>query len=444
MIAGGLLATALVAVAVRGGYTETGRGLTLVAAALALGFAVVREPVAVGRAARTAPPVLLGCLAVLGALSAAWTVGPVDDALRWALVLAALAAVMVSAAALPRPEAAAGILLVVGTGAAAVGLVGAVGHVDRIGLDICGSWRPAGPFEYPPALALACVGALPCAVWGMSWARGAAGFAAVGWLLVVTVLVSGSRVEVALAVGALVAAGVLLEGGAAAAGVLIVAGGFTALVVGGDLGDDGAGTVAVAGVLGVVAAVAWPWLAVRGGGRATWLVVLCVVGIACVAGANVAERVGGCAYAGLTHGRTGIWKAAWRTAQDRPVFGHGLESFAVASRRQQLRERDVPVQYAHNLPLEAWVELGLVGAALVLALYAAVALEVLRASRTAAALLGPAALGFLVANLFDWPWHLAGSAVLWAIAVGALLPPAVERFTGRARMTPSSRGGAVR
>ena len=423
MIAGGLLATALVAVAVRGGYTETGRGLTLVAAALALAVAVAREPAAVARAARTGPPVLLGCLALLGALSAAWTVGPVDDALRWALVLAALAAVMVSAAALPRAETAAGILLVVGTGAAVVGLVGAIGHVDRIGLDICGSWRPAGPFEYPPALALACVAALPCAVWGMTRARGAAGFAVLGWLLVVTVLVSGSRLEVALAMGALVTAGVLLEGGAPAAGVLVVAGGLAALVVGGDLGDDAAGAVALAAAaLGLAAAVAWPWIAARGGGRATWLAVLCVVGIASVAGANVAERVGGCAYAGLTHGRTGIWKAAWRTAHDRPV---------VRPRPGELRRRqpDAAAARARRAgPVRARpAARGVGGARAGRRRARAGALRGGRRwrrcvrGRTAAALLGPAALGFLLANLLDWPWHLAGSGVLWAIAVGGLL-----------------------
>ncbi len=165
-------------------------------------------------------------------------------------------------------------------------------------------------------------------------------------MLVVTVLVSGSRLEVALAVAALVAAGVLLDGGAPAAGVLVVAGGLAALVVGAGPGDDGAGTVAVAAALGVSPPSPGRGSARggTGGGRGGVARGLCVVGIASVAGANVAERVGGCAYAGLTHGRTGIWKAAWRTARDRPVFGHGLESFAVASRTQQLRERDVPVQ----------------------------------------------------------------------------------------------------
>lgn len=433
MTAGALLAIAVLAVAVRGGYTEAARGLTVLAAGVVMAVALQRSPVAVGRAARAAPPLLLAALALLGALSAAWTVGPADDALRWALVLLALAAVMVTAATLPRAETVAGILLAAGTGAAAVGVVGAIGHVDRIGLDICGSWRPAGPFEYPPALALACVGALPCAVWGMVRTTGArsVGFAAAGWLLVATVAVSGSRLEIALAAAALVAVAVLLEDGASAlaSAAIAVVGGCAALIVGGDLGDDGAGVVLLAGALGVCVSLGWPLARARlgGGRRGPWLAVLCVAGVTIVAGSNVAERVGGCAYAGLTHGRTGIWQAAWRTARDRPLVGHGLESFAVASRAQQLRKRAVPVQYAHDLPLEAWVELGVLGAALVLALYVAIALAVVRANRAAAALLGPAALGFLAANLFDWPWHLAGSGVLWAIAVGGLIGTRVGR-----------------
>jgi len=81
----------------------------------------------------------------------------------------------------------------------------------------------------------------------------------------------------------------------------------------------------------------------------------------------------------------------------------------------------VPVQYAHDLPLEAWVELGVIGALLVLGLYVADARAVLRAPRASAVLLGPAVLAFLVANLLDWPWHLAGCGVAWAIAVGGVI-----------------------
>lgn len=384
------------------------------------------------QAIRSAPALLLVALAGLGAASAAWTVAVPADALRWALVLFALAAVMVASSALQGPLRAAAVLLLVAVPAAAAGVIGAIGHLDRLGLDICGAWRPAGPLEYPPALALVCVSALPAAVAGMARTSGSrsAAFAATGWLLAATTALSGSRVAVALVAAALLAVAVLLPAvgpgpaPAAAAAVLAIAGLLTALLVGGELGDDSAATLIAAAAAGLMVAAGWPALRTRlaaGGGRLPWLAAVCVAGLAGLAGSTAAERVGGCAYAGFGHGRSGIWTAAAETARERPLAGHGLESFAAASRSRQLRERPAPVQYAHNLPLEAWVELGAAGLLLVAGLYGAVALAAVRATREAAALLGPAALAFLAANLLDWPWHLVGCGVLWAIAVGGLL-----------------------
>jgi len=211
---------------------------------------------------------------------------------------------------------------------------------------------------------------------------------------------------------------------AAAAAVVGLGAVLAALAVGGALGDDGAAALVATGLSGLLVAVVWAVVRRRVADparRAVWVAVVCVTGVLAVAGSSADERVGGCAYAGLTHGRTGIWTAAVRTARARPLAGHGLESFLVASRAQQLRERAVPVQYAHDLPLEAWVELGMLGAVLVLALYVATIRAALRAGRESAVLLGPAALAFLAANLLDWPWHLAGCGVIWAIAVGGLL-----------------------
>lgn len=426
-----LAAVALLAVAWRGGYTQAGRGAVVVLAGVAIAVALQRYPLAAASALRSPPPLLLAALALLGAVSAAWTVASAADALRWALVLLALAAVMVAAAALPGPGATGAILLLVAVPAAAAGVVGALAHADRIGLNICGSWRPAGPFEYPPALALACTSALPCAVAAMTRIRGRWAFApaAAGWLLAATVAVSGSRLEVALAVLALVAAAAFLPSRAGdasparAATLLAVAGAASAVLVGGDLGNDGALAPIAAGVVGLLAGLVWLLLRDRGplAARLPWLAAVCVVGIAGVGASTAAERVSGCADSGFAHGRSGIWAAAVQTARQRPLVGHGLESFAVASRSSQLRRRPVPVQYAHDLPLEAWVELGVPGALLVVALFGAVLLAAARAGRPAAVLLGPAAVAFLAANLLDWPWHLAGAGVLWALAVGGLI-----------------------
>jgi hypothetical protein len=429
-LAAALTAAVAVTTAWRGGYTDAGRGLVVVLAALALGIALWQRPDAVARAWRAGPVIVLAALAVVGAISVAWTVGPRGEALRWALVLISLAGLAAAAAALADAETVAWILLLLAVAVAIIGMAGTVASAGRISLDICGTRRPAGPFEYPPALALACVSALPCAVVGGAragarWHR--LGCAAAGWLLVFTVLVSGSRLEVALAGAALAVTAALApksDGPTAAVATLVaIAGGASALIVGGELGNDPTWAVLAAVVAGLAVVLVLPVVGGRGR-RGWWTAAVCLLGAVAIVSASAAERVGGCGYADLTHGRTGIWKAAVRTARERPVVGYGLESFAVASRQQQLRERPIPVRYAHNLPLEAWVELGVVGLGLILALFATVVRTTLRARRGIGVLLGPAAIAFLVANLLDWQWHLAGSAAAFAIAVGGLIASA--------------------
>jgi O-antigen ligase len=74
------------------------------------------------------------------------------------------------------------------------------------------------------------------------------------------------------------------------------------------------------------------------------------------------------------------------------------------------------------LPLEVTAELGIIGAILVIALYGAVFRLTWRLRRDPLAwLAGPAAVLFLIVNLVDWPWHLAGAGAVWAVAVGVLL-----------------------
>jgi O-antigen ligase len=121
---------------------------------------------------------------------------------------------------------------------------------------------------------------------------------------------------------------------------------------------------------------------------------------------------------GFAHGRTGLWRAAIDTAEDRPVAGSGALSFGTASLRYQ---EPPPVRFAHNLPSESWAELGVAGALLALVLYGgSIGLVWSRRGAAAAWLLGPAGIAFLVANLFDWPWHVPASGGVFAIALGAL------------------------
>ena len=121
----------------------------------------------------------------------------------------------------------------------------------------------------------------------------------------------------------------------------------------------------------------------------------------------------------ITHGRTDTWSAAVATATERPWLGSGAETFELASASNQ---GGTAVRYAHNLPLDAWVELGIAGLALVLGLYGAVGAAVWRARhRAESLLLGTGAVAFLLANLFDWSWHLAGLGAVWALCLGAIV-----------------------
>jgi O-antigen ligase len=142
---------------------------------------------------------------------------------------------------------------------------------------------------------------------------------------------------------------------------------------------------------------------------------------------------------GLSHGRPAQWHDAIQTAVDRPVLGSGADTYFAASRKHQGATAS---RYAHDLPLESWAELGLLGLGATLALYGAVGLAAWRArARPAAWLFGPAAVAFLVTNLLDWPWHLAGAGALWALALGGLLAPAAAGPPAPAPGVPRTAAG---
>ena len=86
------------------------------------------------------------------------------------------------------------------------------------------------------------------------------------------------------------------------------------------------------------------------------------------------------------------------------------------------RQGDSPVRFAHSLPIELAVELGLLGVVAWVSLMGGLAVALSRArGNQGLALLGPAAIAFPLANLVDWSWHLVGALSVWAVALGGLI-----------------------
>jgi O-antigen ligase len=323
--------------------------------------------VAIRQGPARAPVVLvLLALAAVGALSALWTLGPTDRTLRWALVSAGYAAVAVAAGAVARRrrgvELIAGAIAVIAVGTGLAALVATALHEPPYAQRWAWVWRPAGPFEYPPALALLQVSALPALLPAVTSRRrrlaaaGAAGLAVAAAVLVL----AGSRLSLAMA-------------------------------------------VVVAGL----------WLARRRGVRLR-VAAPAVVVIAVLAGALAFGSGGG----DVLHGRGSTWRAAVATFADQPLTGTGADAFLAGSARHQGGQT---ILFAHDLPLELAAELGIAGIALAIALYATAGMALWRSRGTSAGrLLGPAAAAFLAASLLDWPWHLAGSGAIWALSIGAL------------------------
>lgn len=437
----------MVAVAWRGSYGQDARAVVAVLAGVA---ALVTFAVIDAALPRSVVVWSLVGLGLLSGLSAAWTIGSSGEALRDGLAILGLAAVVVVAAVtvdsvwLP-----AGVLLGAATAIAVVGVIAAIAQSDPLALQICNSWRPAGPFEYPPTLGLVCAGALPAAmamVAARSRSRGgtAAGsrsrgtFAAeprggfaliraagalVAWLLALTIALTANRTAIAFGGAAFVATVWLAPHWrelAAVALAVIVAATASAFVTGTHLGDAGAGRLLLASAFALVPVLIAGRIAVRGG-HGLWIAVIAAAAVAATAAGTLADKGSGC-QGDASHGRVGIWRAAVATAADRPLQGNGSGAFLLASRDHQLEHRPRPTRFAHNQVLESWAELGIAGAALVAAwMISALALAWRTRARPGGWMIVPWVAFFPLANLLDWPWHLLGAGVLWAIAAGALL-----------------------
>jgi O-antigen ligase len=388
------------AIGAGGGFDASARLCFAALAGAALLAALVSAPEAVSMLVRQPAIVLLMALSALSALSALWSEGAPIDALRWALVVAGYAALAIAAGAVVSRAGAGPLaagIATVATVCAVIGLTATALHAEPSALLLDGAWRPAGPFEYPPALAMLQVGALPILLWAVARCRGPLRAAAALSTVVAlaTVVLSGSRLQLGFAF-------LLLLGA--------VAGAHRGLFRSPE--------------------------AQRAPGRPGIAVVVIATLAACLALASIALSPGqdnGPLGVDLSHGRGHTWSAAVETARERPWLGSGAETFELASASNQ---GGTALHFAHNLPLEAWAELGVTGLALVIGLYVAVGAAVWRVRHLPEAwLFGPGATLFLVANLFDWPWHLAGLGAVWAVCLGAIL----ARISDRGQISPSSR-----
>jgi O-antigen ligase len=350
-----------------GGYSPGARVAFACAGVVAGGVAVAADRPRAARALRDPLAIVLAAIAALSALSALWTLGTEERTLRAAAVVAGWLGVFVAAAVAASARrgrlALAGGVAAIAAVSAAIGLAGAIAHDRPHAVEVAGDWRPAGPLEYPPALALLVVCALPAFV-ELARARPAA----------------------ARAAGA---AGIGLS-----AAVLVLAQSRVGLALG----------------LGVAALFAY---------RVTRRPAAVVAGVAvALAAGALAFGPGDGPPSGFLHGREDTWRAAVDTFLDRPLHGAGADAFLAGSARHQ---DGAAIRFAHDLPLELAAELGVLGLLLALALYVSVGRLVWSARLTRAGwLFGPAALAFPLANLLDWPWHLAGMGAIWALGSGAM------------------------
>ena len=436
---GALLAAVVVPVLTRGGYPPASRVLFVCLAAVALLAAVAEDSVAARRIAREPVVVLLAALAALGAVSALWSIVPVAETLRWAAVAFAYAAVAVAAgvevsrARSPWPLAVglAALAAVVG----AIGLYAVATFTEPFADRIAGTWRAGGTLEYPPALGLLQVSALPVLLVGMT--RGArlpvnVAAAAAAAVAGAALALTASRAQAFLAACLLGAAvvwprqtlGAPRPRVAAACGLVAIAALAGAVLCDGEATRQTASAEWRAlGLLALVLVCAATWgVACRSCGRR--LDRMPALGLALLAVAVLAVLAlawpGGHASTDFTHGRIDLWEDGLRAAWERPLLGTGADSFFAATERYQ--DDAARARFAHDLPLEVLVELGLLGLLLTLALYAAAVRTAWTTRRTSAGwLLAPAVLAFMATNLIDWPWHLAGSGAVWAATFGGLL-----------------------
>jgi hypothetical protein len=440
-----------------GAFSTTARVVFVALAGMAAAAALLAGGHEAARAALHPFVGVLIALSAFGALSSLWTVGLPGDALAWALLPAGYALLAAAVLAASVGAAVRVRTTVLGTvcgcafASGVVGLVGAATFTEPRAFWLNGVWRPAGTLEYAPALVLLEVCALAALLRALS-SRGRLAWLAAAPLGVAGAVLGLSNSRLGLAMAVVVLAGSVVAARTtrrrALRGVaLVLLAGVVARVGLGGIGPaaSGSDTWRVAIVIGicVLSPLAW-WLldsaarrsqpiaragAVAGLVAAVSLAVLLAPGATGRAAPPAHPQAVRSVHRDVLHGRGQIWSAGIRAFGRRPLQGYGAGSFLAATADLQ---RPVITSYAHDLPLELGVELGVAGALLGLSLYLIAARAWWRARNAAGvSLLVVPALAFLTANLVDWPWHVGGIGAVWAAATAALIAAGAGITPGR-------------
>jgi O-antigen ligase len=400
--AAAIAAATVAPVLLHGGFTAEARSLFVGLALLALAVVLGHHERPLAGLLREPAVLCLLALAALTAASAAWSVADGAAAVRAGLVIGGVAALALSVAWMTRSgglAVAVSVIVALAMVEAILGLASVVAQQEPWAMVLGGDWRPAGTLEYPPALALLEVSALPALLWAMrEGTRKLRAAASVGFALAAAAIVlSHSRLGLVLAAATILA--------------------YCCMTTTTSDGSQRRGRMWAFGGVAVAIAAA---------GAILFLT-------APSSGPGVEPT------SGVDHGRVSEWGVAADVALAHPLTGAGADAYARAAADE--RPGGSATLYAHSLPLEAWAELGPLGLVAVVGLYASVLALMWRLRRDRRAwLVAPAALAFLAANLLDWPWHLAGAAAIWALALGALLGLATLRPRPPARRLPPAPG----
>ncbi len=349
---GALAITVGVTVFSDGGFSDASQSTFIALSGVTLLLAASFNGGATIAAMRSPLALTFGALGALCIASAAWTIGVPVTPVRWGLTIMSYGAVFVAAATFTRvlgpwPLAAgiavlAAIEAILGVGALAM-------HALPDAESIGGVWRPGGTFEYPPALAVLEVGAIPILSYAMARESGF-----VAWASAASAMLAGAVLGLAesqLGVGLAVVFLAIMALTSRASGIsrVTVAGTAVLLIVG-----------ALAGRALLYSAASTP--------RASHAQRTSNVLPTPPGTSEVRRTPPSRPRSDLLHGRAHEWEAALQTWLDRPLLGAGAGSYYEASLPYQ---GSAATLYAHDLPLELAAELGVLGLLLGVALYVA-------------------------------------------------------------------------